>query len=205
MDEQESTRERARAGQQRSARLPAGSSTVAMGEKRGKSRLGKMPGRGTRHHRRALGHAGRARERGKAAMGDGGQAGVERAQRRDQEEVRELWPEGRSATCRGGRGGWRLKRQAGRGHGGRGGARAGAKLEENEQRWTLLRNNGGGRKAGWRLQKNVSTTRDGIYMCLFVSAFRSFWLPKAAADCQTLSFSVSFYKIRLSKNHLKST
>jgi hypothetical protein len=27
---------------------------------------------------------------------------------------------------------------------------------------------------------------------------------KAAADCQTLSFSVSFYKIRLSKNHSKS-
>jgi hypothetical protein len=40
---------------------------------------------------------------------------------------------------------------------------------------------------------------------LFVSAFRSFWPPKAAADCQTLSFSVSFYKIRLGKNHSKST
>jgi hypothetical protein len=36
---------------------------------------------------------------------------------------------------------------------------------------------------------------------LFVSAFFSFWPPKAAADCQTLSFSVSFYKIRLGKNH----
>jgi hypothetical protein len=40
---------------------------------------------------------------------------------------------------------------------------------------------------------------------LFVSAFYSFWPPKAAADCQTLSFSASFYKIRLGKNHSKST
>jgi hypothetical protein len=40
---------------------------------------------------------------------------------------------------------------------------------------------------------------------LFVSAFRSFWPPKAAADCQTLSFSANFYKIRLGKNHSKST
>jgi hypothetical protein len=40
---------------------------------------------------------------------------------------------------------------------------------------------------------------------LFVLAFWSFWPPKAAADCQTLSFSVSFYKIRLGKNHSKST
>jgi hypothetical protein len=40
---------------------------------------------------------------------------------------------------------------------------------------------------------------------LFVSAFWSFWPPKAVADCQTLSFSVSFYKIRLDKNHSKST
>jgi hypothetical protein len=39
---------------------------------------------------------------------------------------------------------------------------------------------------------------------LFVLAFWSFWPPKAAADCQTLSFSVSFYKIRLGKNHSKS-
>jgi hypothetical protein len=42
-------------------------------------------------------------------------------------------------------------------------------------------------------------------MPLFVSAFRSFWPPKAAADCQTLSFSASFYKIRFGKNHSKST
>jgi hypothetical protein len=35
---------------------------------------------------------------------------------------------------------------------------------------------------------------------LFVSASGSFWPPKAAADCQTLSFSVSFYKIRWGKN-----
>jgi hypothetical protein len=40
---------------------------------------------------------------------------------------------------------------------------------------------------------------------LFVSASGSFWPPKAAADCQTLSFSVSFYKIRWGKNHTKST
>jgi hypothetical protein len=40
---------------------------------------------------------------------------------------------------------------------------------------------------------------------LFVSAFWNFWPPKAAADCQTLNFSVSFYKIRLGKNHSKST
>jgi hypothetical protein len=40
---------------------------------------------------------------------------------------------------------------------------------------------------------------------LFVSAFRSFWPPKADADCQTLTFSASFYKIRLDKNHSKST
>jgi hypothetical protein len=39
----------------------------------------------------------------------------------------------------------------------------------------------------------------------FVSASGSFWPPKAAADCQTLSFSASFYKIRWGKNHPKST
>jgi hypothetical protein len=44
-----------------------------------------------------------------------------------------------------------------------------------------------------------------ILMALFVSASGSFWPPKAAADCQTLSFSASFYKIRWGKNHLKST
>jgi hypothetical protein len=49
----------------------------------------------------------------------------------------------------------------------------------------------------------ASQVRD--MMCLFVSAFRSFWPPKAAADCQTLSFSASFYKIRLGKKHSKST
>jgi hypothetical protein len=46
---------------------------------------------------------------------------------------------------------------------------------------------------------------DQRIMPLFVSAFRSFWPPKADADCQTLSFSASFYKIRLGKNHSKST
>jgi hypothetical protein len=40
---------------------------------------------------------------------------------------------------------------------------------------------------------------------LFVSASGSFWPPKAAADYQTLSFSASFYKIRLGKKHPKST
>jgi hypothetical protein len=39
----------------------------------------------------------------------------------------------------------------------------------------------------------------------FVSAFGSFWPPKAAADYQTLSFSASFYEIRWGKNHPKST
>jgi hypothetical protein len=43
------------------------------------------------------------------------------------------------------------------------------------------------------------------FMALFVSASDSFWPPKAAADCQTLSFSASFYKICWGKNHLKST
>jgi hypothetical protein len=42
-------------------------------------------------------------------------------------------------------------------------------------------------------------------MALFVSASDSFWPPKAAVDCQTLSFSASFYKIRWGKNHPKST
>jgi hypothetical protein len=42
-------------------------------------------------------------------------------------------------------------------------------------------------------------------LALFVSASGSFWPPKAAADCQTLSFSASFYKICWGKNHLKST
>jgi hypothetical protein len=36
---------------------------------------------------------------------------------------------------------------------------------------------------------------------MFVSASDSFWPPKAAADCQMLSFSASFYKIRWDKNH----
>jgi hypothetical protein len=44
-----------------------------------------------------------------------------------------------------------------------------------------------------------------ISSSLFVSAFRSFWPPKVAADCQTLNFSANFYKIRLGKNHSKST
>jgi hypothetical protein len=42
-------------------------------------------------------------------------------------------------------------------------------------------------------------------LTLFVSASGSFWSPKAAADCQTLSFSASFYKIHWGKNHPKST
>jgi hypothetical protein len=44
-----------------------------------------------------------------------------------------------------------------------------------------------------------------VLLALFVSASGSFWPPKAAADCQTLSFSASFYKIRWGKNHPKST
>jgi hypothetical protein len=42
-------------------------------------------------------------------------------------------------------------------------------------------------------------------LALFVSASGSFWPPKAVADCQTLNFSASFYKIRWGKNHPKST
>jgi hypothetical protein len=42
-------------------------------------------------------------------------------------------------------------------------------------------------------------------LALFVSASGSFWPPKAAADCQTLSFLASFYEIRCCKNHQKST
>jgi hypothetical protein len=42
-------------------------------------------------------------------------------------------------------------------------------------------------------------------VAMFVSASGSFWPPKDAADCQTLSFSASFYKIRWGKNHPKST
>jgi hypothetical protein len=40
---------------------------------------------------------------------------------------------------------------------------------------------------------------------LFVSTFRTFWPLKAVANCQTLSFSASFYKICLGKNYSKST
>jgi hypothetical protein len=40
---------------------------------------------------------------------------------------------------------------------------------------------------------------------MFVLAFCSFWPLEVAAGCQTLSFSASFYKIRLDKNHSKST
>jgi hypothetical protein len=43
-----------------------------------------------------------------------------------------------------------------------------------------------------------------VALALFVSASGSFWPPKAAADCQTPSFSASFYKIRWDKNHPKS-
>jgi hypothetical protein len=38
-----------------------------------------------------------------------------------------------------------------------------------------------------------------LSMALFVSASDSFWPPKAAADCQTLSLSAKFYKIRWAK------
>jgi hypothetical protein len=63
----------------------------------------------------------------------------------------------------------------------------------------------------WILKKiAVTTFFYTIYVLkkiksLFVSAFRSFLLPKAVADYETLSFSASFYKIRLYKNHSKST
>jgi hypothetical protein len=62
---------------------------------------------------------------------------------------------------------------------------------------------GGGR----RLEVGAQPQRDAVrvrrtkrwptqlFVALFVSASGSFWPPKAAADCQTLSFSASFYKI----------
>jgi hypothetical protein len=49
------------------------------------------------------------------------------------------------------------------------------------------------------------TNMDEDTLPLFVSAFWRFWPPKAATDCQTLSFLVSFYKICLGKNHSKLT
>jgi hypothetical protein len=55
------------------------------------------------------------------------------------------------------------------------------------------------------LLKNICDPWRPQTTCMFVSAFRSFWPLKAVADCQTLSFSDSFYKIRLGKNHSKST
>jgi hypothetical protein len=42
-------------------------------------------------------------------------------------------------------------------------------------------------------------------MAMFVSASGSFCPPKAAADCQTLSFLDSLYKIGWNKNYSKST
>jgi hypothetical protein len=51
----------------------------------------------------------------------------------------------------------------------------------------------------------VARVRRHATVGLFVSASGSFWPPRAAADCQTLSFSASFYKIRWEKNHPKST
>jgi hypothetical protein len=48
-------------------------------------------------------------------------------------------------------------------------------------------------------------TQSELNMALFVSASGSFWPPKAAADCQTLNFSASLYKIRWNKNHSKLT
>jgi hypothetical protein len=40
-----------------------------------------------------------------------------------------------------------------------------------------------------------------LTMGLFVSVSGSFWLPKTVVNCQTLNFSVSFYKICWDKNH----
>jgi hypothetical protein len=58
----------------------------------------------------------------------------------------------------------------------------------------------------FNFEKGITLIRKLIQvtMALFVSASVSFWPPKAAADCQTLSFSASFYKIRWDKNHPKS-
>jgi hypothetical protein len=46
----------------------------------------------------------------------------------------------------------------------------------------------------------------GSTMPLFVSAFRSFWPPKAAADCQTLTFqpaSIKFVWVKTIQNQHK--
>jgi hypothetical protein len=56
------------------------------------------------------------------------------------------------------------------------------------------------------LNKEIySNQKKTVPLFVQLSAFRNFWPPKATADCQTLSFSASFYKIRLVKNHSKST
>jgi hypothetical protein len=46
-----------------------------------------------------------------------------------------------------------------------------------------------------------------LCFCLFAWFFRPTGIKcfPVVADCQTLSFSASFYKIRLDKNHSKST
>jgi hypothetical protein len=46
---------------------------------------------------------------------------------------------------------------------------------------------------------------DTAYMPLFVSAFFSFWPQKLLRTAKRVSFSASFYKIRLGKNYSKST
>jgi hypothetical protein len=60
------------------------------------------------------------------------------------------------------------------------------------------------RRAGYWVRKKRTAARANT-MALIVSASCSFWPPKAVADCQTLSFLASFYKIRWGKNHPKST
>jgi hypothetical protein len=54
---------------------------------------------------------------------------------------------------------------------------------------------------------SLGTAWSQATLSLFVLASGSFWPPKAATDCQTLSFSASLYKIQIrwGKNHPKST
>jgi hypothetical protein len=64
--------------------------------------------------------------------------------------------------------------------------------------YTTTRRVSSGQKPAERGQRSKPVQ---LLMGLFVSASGNFWPPKAAADCQTLSFSASFYKICWGKNH----
>jgi hypothetical protein len=59
--------------------------------------------------------------------------------------------------------------------------------------------------AGARNHQAQTKNHTAAQRCACADMHASFWPPKATSYCQTLSFSVSFYKIRLGKNHSKST